>query len=153
MFAERHQQLGPHLLMYAQSKFRSRNIINRDDDHAAQRATKERYNPFRGIRSPDQDALALPNASCLQLARKLEGGLGHPPIAPAFGAIAATLYIRALISPPQEIIEVFDQQASMVFVLTHLRDGSASPLIVAKGKISSPGVGQPNTVCVFGESV
>src|SRR5580765_4956883 len=106
------QQLSIHLLKHALSEISSARFVDRNDDHAPQRTTKERHHPFRRVRAPQQDALTFADAALFQFARKTVRGLGHLPVAPAFSAVSAMLDVGALPLPSQKARKVFDNGAA-----------------------------------------
>jgi len=74
---------------------------------------EEHSHPFRRVRPPHQDALAFANSALFQFAGKTESSFGYLAIAPAFGAVPASLHVGALAPPAQKVFKVFDNGAAL----------------------------------------
>ena len=120
MPAGTHHQPSIHLLINALGEVGGAGIIDGDDDHATQGATKKRRHPLGRVWPPQQDAIAFNYSTFFQFAGKAEGSLGHLLIAPAHGTVSAKLNVGALSPSSQKAIEVFDNGAAL-----HVQDGIA----------------------------
>jgi hypothetical protein len=107
-----HHQPSIHLLMNALGKVGGAGIIDGNNDHAAQCATKKCRHPLGRVWPPQQDALALTYSAFFQFASKAEGSLGHLPVGPAHGPVAAMLKVGTLPPSSQKIFEVFNHGAA-----------------------------------------
>src|SRR6266849_813793 len=74
------------------SEIKSRAIVDRDDDGAAQQAAPKGSHPFGTIGAPKQDAIAGANAALLQIARKAESNCRQFAVSPRFAAISSALH-------------------------------------------------------------
>ena len=111
MFTRAHQQSSIYSPIDSLSEIGCARVIKRHNDHATQPAAKEYRHPLCRIRPPQQDALAFPDSTLFQFAGKTERSLGHLPVAPAFHAVPATLYVGALPPSSQKVVKVFDNGA------------------------------------------
>src|SRR6185436_21183202 len=122
-----HHQPSIHLLINALGKVGGAGIIDRHYDHATQGATKKCGHPLGRGWPPQQDALALTYSAFFQFAGKAEGSLGHLPVGPAHGPVAAMLKVGTLPPSSQKIFEVFNHGAAF-----HTWDGIPSRVILSE---------------------
>src|SRR5580704_6872997 len=114
------QQLGVNLLMDAKEEVGCGNIVERDHDNSSQHASPENCDPFGGVRSPEENTVALSDAACLEFASKAEGGEGDLLVGPALGAVTVRLDVGSLACAVQEVGQIIGQRARL-----HARKGSA----------------------------
>src|SRR5689334_14285108 len=122
-----HHQPSIHLPINALGKVGGAGIIDGNNDRAAQCATKKCRHPLGRVCPPQQDALAFTNSTFLQFAGKAEGSLGHLPVGPAHGPVAAMLKVGTLPPSSQKIFEVFNHGAAF-----HTWDGIPSRVILSE---------------------
>src|SRR5271157_1865235 len=72
-------------------KIECRGIIEGNNNRAAQQATPEGGDPFRGIRTPEKDAIAGLNATFFQLESAEDGSPGELLVSPSIATITALL--------------------------------------------------------------
>ena len=98
---------GVHLLRDALGEIRSGNLVDGNDDGAAQQASEKRDHPLGAVLAPDEDLVALADAALFQLARKTIGVAQHIAVGPSLHAIAAMVNVGHLASVAAEVVEVF----------------------------------------------
>src|SRR5229473_4628115 len=105
-FARRgNHHLGGCFTCNTSSEIKSRAIVDRDDDGAAQQAAPKGSHPFGTIGAPKQDAIAGANAALLQIARKAESNCRQFAVSPRFAAISSALDGRHIATITSEIVK------------------------------------------------
>ena len=107
MLTRANQEPGADLLMHAQSEVRGGDVIHGNDNHALENASEKCSNPFGGVWSPDQNAVAFADFAGAQLAGKLECSFGDIAVRPGNGAVSVAANVGSLGASSQEGIEKF----------------------------------------------
>ena len=113
-FARTHHQPGSYLRADAPCKIRACAIIDRNRNHATQRASQKGRNPFGAVRSPQQHRVALYDLARFKLPRKLIRNSHNAPVSPALMPVPArkhvgTLVTRTHLAPALEIVQRIQQ--------------------------------------------
>src|ERR1035437_1068825 len=98
---------GVHLLRNTLSEIRSRNLVDGDDNGAAQQASEKCNHPLSAVLAPNEDLVALADAALFQLARKAVGARQHIAVRPSLHTIAAMVNVGCLPSVAAEVVEIF----------------------------------------------
>ena len=76
MLLRAYEQLGIDLLVKAKGEFGRADVIDRNDNCAAEGAPQKDSNPLGGTRRPEQNAVALGDGARFQFTSKTEGNSG-----------------------------------------------------------------------------
>ncbi len=97
---------GVHLLGHALGKVRGRNLVDRDNNYAAQQASEERHHPLGAVLAPEENLVTLGDFSRVQLARKTLGVSQHLAIGPALHSIAAVMDVGNFERVALKVVEI-----------------------------------------------
>src|SRR5271166_1453580 len=101
-------KLGVHLLRDTLGELGSGNVVDWNNDDAAQQTSKESNYPLGTVFTPDEDLVAPGNLSRVELAREAMRVGQHLTVGPALRAIAAMLHVGNLAGVPPEVVEVLE---------------------------------------------
>ncbi len=105
-------KLGVDLLRDALGEVGSGNLVDGNDDGAAQQTSEERGHPLRAILAPDQYLVVLADAPSFQLAREAMGVGENLAVSPALGPISAPMDVSHLTRVPPEVVEVVQDRGA-----------------------------------------
>src|SRR5271157_681182 len=100
-----HAEPGIHLLSYALGKIQSCNLVDGNNDRAAQQASEKCNHPLGAVLAPDENFVALCDLSRVQFASETMRVGQHLAIRPALHAIPAMMNVSHLPRVALEIIE------------------------------------------------
>ena len=103
------EQLGLDLLRHPRCKLSRRNLIDRNDDGAAQYASPERDEPFGTVLHPQQHCVARTHAARFELSREAASLVCDSAIAPALNTVTSEERNRDLILLTGIFGEEFDE--------------------------------------------
>src|SRR5271166_1642188 len=101
-------QSGIHLLSDSLCEVWGRNLVDGNDDRAAQQASEEDNHPFGAVLTPEEYLVALRDLTRLQLVGETVRVGQHLAVRPALQAIAAMMNIRNFPCVPLEVVEVLE---------------------------------------------
>ena len=99
-------KLGVYLLGHALGEVGSGNLVDGNNDHAAQQASEEDDHPLGAVLAPDEDFVAFGDLARVQLARETMRVGQHIAVRPALRAIAAMMDVGDLAGMPLEVVEI-----------------------------------------------
>ena len=90
---------------YLTREIRRGRIVNRNDNHAANPASKKGRDPLGTVLAPQNDRISLRDLARFQFARKLVRHSRHAPVAPSLMTVTPGKSVGALRPPAFEIVQ------------------------------------------------
>ena len=101
-----HAEFGIHLLGDAQGEIGSGDLVDGNDNSAAQQASEERHYPLGAVLAPDENLVVLADAAGFELTRKTIGTCEHVAVSPALHPIAAMVDVSHFPRVAPKVVEI-----------------------------------------------